>query len=67
MAKFTGNPASTDMTLARLRGKLDDLERRVEALAEFAARLPAHPEPPALGSLRDALFFDSESSPEDLF
>jgi len=55
------------MTLAQLRGKLDDLERRVEALAEFAARLPARPELPALGSLRDVLFFDAESSPEDLF
>ncbi len=67
MAKSARNHLNGDMTLAQLRGKLDDLERRVEALAEFAARLPAPPEPPALGSLRDALFFDAESSSEDLF
>jgi hypothetical protein len=58
------NPA---MTLAQLRGKLDDLERRVEALAELAARLPAPPDIPPLGSIEDTLFFDAESGSSDLF
>ena len=58
---------SSDMTLAQLRGKLDDLERRVEALAELAARLPAPPDIPPLGSIENTLFFDAESGGSDLF
>jgi hypothetical protein len=53
--------------LAQLRGKLDDLERRVEALAEFAARLPGH----ARGTPSDygsgELFFDAESCTDEQF
>lgn len=55
-----------DNELAQLRGKLDDLERRVEALVEFAARLPANRVDPS-EFCHANFFFDGESLLDEQF
>lgn len=56
-----------DSKLAQLRGKLDDLERRVEALSELAARLPACLDASEMEDVQNILFYDGESCPGELF
>jgi hypothetical protein len=52
-----------DNQLEQLRGKLDDLERRVATLAELASRLPdSTGDAPARQKGQTNLMFDGETS-----